>query len=106
VAAAVVAALVVWTVAVRVYDVEIVVNAGRPRPVGPAEIGAGAGAAGLCGWALLSALERVTAYAAVIWTAVALPILILSLAAPLNATTVPATLSAARDVTTRCVRPD
>lgn len=95
VAAAVVAALLVCTLAERVYDVEIVVSAGRPRSIGPMEIGIGAFAAGLCGWAFLAALERVTGYAPIVWTAVTLPVLILSLAAPLSATTVPATITLA-----------
>ncbi len=91
VAAASLAALVVWVVAVPIGGVDLLV-----RPSGGAATAVGAGAvvsvsllAGLLGWALLAMLERRIARARTIWTGSALVVLLLSLAGPLTAGTTP-----------------
>ncbi len=50
---------------------------------------------GLAGWALLTVLERLTKRARTAWTAIALVLLLVSLAGPLSATTPAATVGLA-----------
>ncbi|SNT65507.1 hypothetical protein SAMN05421812_12360 [Asanoa hainanensis] len=90
------AALLVWLLATPVLGVDLTVRvpAGLARSadlpardvVGPGQVAAVAAGAGVLAWALLAGLERLTRHAAVVWLSCALPVLILSLAGPLAAT--------------------
>lgn len=87
VAAAVLAALMVWLVAVPVAGLDLLV---RPGAAAAYQVGIGSVAivsmlAALLGWGLLSLLERlVPAHACTVWTVVAGVVLVLSLAGPLT----------------------
>jgi hypothetical protein len=85
VAGAVLAAAVVWLVAVPLLGTELAVTQpGRPvQPVGPGMVIGTALAAALAAWGLLAILERLTRRARVVWTSVALVALALSMAPPL-----------------------
>jgi hypothetical protein len=85
VAAAVLAALAVWVLAVPVLGVDLaaVPIGGPEQRVGPLAVAAGPLCAGLAGWALLAVLERRTARPRRSWTATALVVLTLSLVTPL-----------------------
>ncbi|MBE1531326.1 DUF6069 family protein [Actinomadura algeriensis] len=74
VAAATVAALVVWAIGEPVLGHELVVRqeGQEPRDLGAAAVGVFALLPSLLGWAVLAGLERATAHAARIWTAGAL----------------------------------
>ncbi|MEV0664750.1 DUF6069 family protein [Actinomadura luteofluorescens] len=74
VAGAVAAALAVWAVGEPLLGHDLVVQqkGQEPQDLGAAAIGTFALAPSLLGWALLSALERMTPLAARIWTAAAL----------------------------------
>lgn len=88
VAGGVVAALVVWALYVPIGGVELIVQPGAGRPtqmVGPAAVVLAAAAAGLAGWALLGALERVTpTRAKAWWTGLALVAALVSLVGPVT----------------------
>jgi hypothetical protein len=87
VAAAILAAAVVWFVAVPVAGLDLLV-----RPGGGATQHVGIGSvltvsllAALLGWGLLTLLERLLpAHARTVWTVVAVTVLVLSLAGPLT----------------------
>jgi hypothetical protein len=85
VAAAVLAALAVWVLAVPVLGVALAaVPIGGPvQDIGPVAVAAGPLCAGLSGWALLAVLERRAARPRRTWTAVAIVVLVLSLVTPL-----------------------
>jgi hypothetical protein len=85
VAAAVLAALAVWALAVPVLGVDLAAApvGGPVQQVGPLAVAAGPLLSGLAGWALLAVLERRTARPRRNWTATALVVLVLSLATPL-----------------------
>ncbi len=88
VTAAVLAALVVWSVAVPLLGVDLTV---RPTPgntaqtIGPAFVLAVSLLASLLGWGLLAGLERRTHRAGTIWTITAGVVLLGSLTGPLTA---------------------
>lgn len=89
VAGAVVAAVVVWTLAVRVAGVHLVVSTGSggQQQIGLSLVVAVSLAAGLAGWALLAVLERWTRRPARAWSATALLVLLVSLSGPATAAT-------------------
>ena len=96
VVAAAMAALAVWLVTDPLLGIDLV---GTTRPgseelmsITPALIAGTSLAVALAGWALLALLERFTARARTIWTAIAVVFTLLSLAGPLS---VLATTSAA-----------
>jgi Family of unknown function (DUF6069) len=95
VAIAVAAALAVWVAAVPVAGVDLVVLADRPRRIGPAVVVLAVLTAGAAGWTLLAVLEHLFREAAVVWVAIALPVLILSLVVPMSATSVAAMIALA-----------
>ena len=85
VAGGVLAAVVVWFLAVVLADVDLRV----PMGAGEVEVGVGAvvvaaGVAGLLGWALLAVLTRTTRRPATIWRVAAVVVLLLSLGGPLS----------------------
>jgi len=86
VAGAVLAALAVWTAAVPLLGVDLLVRpgGGRTQTVGPGSVVIASLIASLLGWALLALLEHRTGRARTIWTAVALVVVLLSLGAPLT----------------------
>ena len=87
VALGVVAAVVVWGIAV-LLGVELTVRTGggnAPQTVGAVAVAASSLISGLLGWALLALLERRTARAAAIWTAVAAAVLLFSMIGPVAA---------------------
>ncbi len=81
-----VAALAVWAVAVPLLGVDLLVRpgGGTPQTVGAPAIMSVSLMASLLGWALLALLERVTARARPVWTAVAVAVLVLSLGGPVT----------------------
>jgi len=89
VAGAVLAAVVVWLLAVHGLGVELVAPAGGPGSTEledvrlPAVIGMALGSS-LAGWALLAVLERVLSRGRTVWTVAAGLVLLLSLGAPLG----------------------
>ena len=93
--AAVLAAAAGWAIASPLADVELAVRsgtAGKIQHVGlPAVIFVSL-VAGLAGWALLAALERLTRRAHAAWTVCAAAALIVSLAGPLAALTTTASV--------------
>lgn len=85
VAGAAAAAGLVWVLAVPVAGVDLAVRMGEQvQDVGLGAIVGTALAAGLLGWALLAVLESRSRRAVGVWTAVALAVLVLSLAGPLT----------------------
>jgi hypothetical protein len=90
VAAAVVAAEVVFLLVRHAADVDLTVP--DRGPIGAVAVGVTAALAGLAGWALLAVLERTTGRGRKIWIVTASVILLLSLLGPLGAATVGATL--------------
>ncbi len=89
VAAAVLAALLVWAVAVPLLGVQLMVRT-TPSSSSMQTIGAGfvlavSLLASLLGWGLLAVLERRTQRAGTVWTVAAGVVLLLSLAGPLTA---------------------
>jgi hypothetical protein len=86
---AVLAALAVWTAAVPLLGVDLLVRpgGGAAQAVGPGSVVFASLIASLLGWALLALLEHRTgrARARAIWTAVALVAMPLSLGAPITA---------------------
>lgn len=98
VAAATVAALAVWAVAVPGIGVDLLVRfgTGAAQTVQPWFVLGAALAASLCGWGLLAMLERRTERARAIWTTVAVIVLLASLSLPAMAgVTVAASLTLA-----------
>jgi hypothetical protein len=81
------AALVVWLLAVPVGGIELAANPqGVVQQIGLDQVLIVALGAGLVGWGLLAALERlVPARARLIWTIVAAVVLVLSLFGPIGA---------------------
>ncbi|WP_223166263.1 DUF6069 family protein [Nonomuraea sp. SYSU D8015] len=77
--ATVLAALIVWAIAVFVTDV----NLTGSRWATPESVVVVSGLAGLAGWAALAALEHWTPQAARIWTLLAIGVFLYSLAGPL-----------------------
>lgn len=87
--AAVLAALVVWAVAVPLLGVQLTVRmtpgSGSVQTIGVGFVLAASVLAALLGWGLLVALERRTQRAGTVWTVAAAVVLLLSLAGPLTA---------------------
>lgn len=81
---AVIAALVVWMVAVPLFGADLTTRFGNgsAQTVQPGFVLAGSIVASLLGWALLAILEKRTQRAAAIWTAIAVVALLLSLISP------------------------
>jgi hypothetical protein len=86
--AATLAALAVWVITDPLLGIDLT---GTTRPgsqelmsITPALVAGASLAVALAGWALLALLERFTARARTIWTAVALLVALLSLAGPLS----------------------
>jgi predicted permease len=74
-----------WVAAVPIVGVDLAVTmGGRTQSIGLEPVVGVSLVAGLLGWALLAALESRTRRAAVIWTALALVVTVLSLALPLT----------------------
>ncbi|MEO8750605.1 MAG: DUF6069 family protein [Allobranchiibius sp.] len=93
VAAAVLAALLVWAVAVPLLGVQLTVRT-IPSSDSMQTIGAGfvlavSLLASLLGWGLLAVLERRTQRAGTVWTVAAGVVLLVSLAGPLTAAVTP-----------------
>jgi hypothetical protein len=84
VAAAVLAALAVWVLAVPVLGLELAAApiGGPVQQITPIAVAAGSLCAGLSGWALLAVLERRVAEPRRTWMLVASVVLALSLATP------------------------
>jgi hypothetical protein len=80
---ATVSTLAVWTIASPLVGLRLRVDVGPTPEVGPAQVAAATLLAGCTGWALLAALERLTRHAVSAWMAIALVVLLLSLASPL-----------------------
>ena len=89
VAAAVLAAVVVWVGIDPIAGVDLQApvpgEEGATHHVGLVAVMIPSAVASLAGWALLGALERLTARPRVIWTTAALVVLVLSLGGPLSA---------------------
>jgi len=93
VGAAALATTAIWTLAVQVFGVQLLVHfgGGTAQTVGVAYVLMASLSAALVGWALLAALERRNVHAIVLWTRVAVGVLVVSLALPLSAGTTTAT---------------
>ncbi len=90
VAAAVVAAVLAWLIAVPIVGIDLVVRpgGGAAQQVGLGSVVAVSLLASLLGWGLLALLERlVSRRALTAWTVVAVVVLMLSLSGPLTAAT-------------------
>ena len=90
VAAAVVAAVLTWLVAVPIVGIDLLVSpgGGAAQQVGLGSVVAVSLLASLLGWGLLALLERlVSRRALTAWTVVAVVVLMLSLSGPLTAAT-------------------
>ncbi|HEX2772569.1 MAG TPA: DUF6069 family protein [Micromonosporaceae bacterium] len=86
--AAAVAGLLGWLVADPIAGIDLTVRQGagdEVQHVGPTAVAVAGLVAGLLGWAVLAGLERVTARARAVWTAVAAGTLVVSLLGPLAA---------------------
>jgi len=91
-------ALAGWGIIGPLLGVDLAVRAapgGGVQQVGPAAVATVAVLTGLAGWALLMVMERLTKRARAAWTAIALVLLLVSLAGPLAATTPAATVGLA-----------
>ena len=86
---AVVAAVVAWFVEVHVLGIHLGIRfgTGAATTLGLAQIIGVSLAVSLLGWALLSIAERRLPRAAILWTVVAVGVVVASLALPLTATT-------------------
>ena len=86
--AAALAALGVWLVTDPLLGIDLTgptaPGSEQLQPITPAKVAGGSLIAALAGWALLALLERFTARARTIWTAIALLVALLSLAGPLS----------------------
>ncbi len=89
VAGAVLAPLIVWSIAVPVVGVDLTVRpgGGSTQTIGAGTILAVSLLASLLGWALLAVLEHRSARARTRWTGGAVAVLLLSLAGPLTGAT-------------------
>ena len=88
---AAVAALLIWLVQGPLTGADLVVrNGDATSTVGPVAVVVVALAVGLVGWALLALLERVTSRGRLVWSIIAVAVLLLSLVGPLGATTIQA----------------
>ena len=79
-----------WLVVGPLAGVDLVVQPGQPdatQRVGPCAVATAGRIAGLAGWAVLAGLDRLTARARAVWTAVAAAALVVSLLGPLAAVT-------------------
>jgi len=87
VAGATVAAVAVWSIEVPLLGIGLQTQYGNaaPQGVGIASVVVSSLAASLAGWGLLAILERRFARARVIWTAIAIAVLLASLSVPLSA---------------------
>jgi hypothetical protein len=87
VAGAVLAAIAVWTASVPLLGVDLLVRpgGGATQHVGPGSVVFASLIVSLLGWGLLALLEHHNGHARAIWTALALVVMLLSLAAPLSA---------------------
>jgi predicted permease len=87
IAGAVIAAVVVWAIAVPLLGTHLIVRfgTGSPETVGLDYVIGATVLASLLGWGLLALLERRTARARTIWTAVAIVAVLASLSLPLTA---------------------
>jgi hypothetical protein len=96
VAGAAVAAMAVWAVAVPGLGTHLLIRfgSGSPQPVHAEMVAGAALLASLCGWGLLTVLERRTRSARATWTAAAVAVTIASLSLPLSAGTTAATVTA------------
>ena len=79
------AAALIWTVAVLLLGVQLLVRfgSGAPQTVGLGFVLAGSLMAPLLGWALLAVFERHTHRAGALWTRIAVAVLLVSFALPL-----------------------
>ncbi|MET8144026.1 DUF6069 family protein [Sphaerisporangium sp. NPDC005288] len=85
VAGATLTAVAAWALAGPASGVDLTVRAGDAvQRVGPGAAAAAGLAAGLAAWALLAVLERFTARPRLVFTVVAVAVLLLSLAGPLG----------------------
>ena len=85
VTAATAAALAAWVLTGPVAGIDVTVQSGETiQPVGPGAVTIASLVAGLAAWALLALLERLVRRPRRIWTAVAITVLVLSLAGPLG----------------------
>jgi len=87
IAVSAVCGLIAWAMLGPVPGHDLVVRLGpdaATQTVGPVAVAATALIAGLAGWAALALLERFTRHARVIWTALAIVVLAVSLLGPLN----------------------
>ncbi|HEX6682603.1 MAG TPA: DUF6069 family protein [Candidatus Limnocylindrales bacterium] len=78
---AAIAALIIWVIAVPVFDVELMTTdwQGKPMEIGPVQIILFSIGPALAGWASIALLERLTrARAKPIWTTVAIVVLLIS----------------------------
>ncbi len=93
VAAATAAALAVWTVAVPILGLDLLVRFGNgaPQSVGVEFVLGASLMASLFGWGLLVILERRTAHYRAIWTRIAVIVLLVSFSLPLSAGTTTST---------------
>jgi hypothetical protein len=84
---AVLAALAVWTAAVPLLGIDLLVRpgGGPAQAVGPGSVVIASLIASLLGWALLALLEHRTVRARAIWTASALVAMLFSLGGPITA---------------------
>jgi len=87
VAGATLAAVAVWGIEVPFLGIRLQTQYGNaaPQGVGIASVVVSSLAASLAGWGLLAILERRFARARVIWTAIAIAVLLASLSVPLSA---------------------
>lgn len=82
--AAMLAAVLVWTLIVPVFGVDLVVSTvGGTMRVTAVAVAGTALLAGAAGWALLAVLEHLTRSALPAWTIVAVAVLVISFAGPL-----------------------
>ncbi|NYH55267.1 lysylphosphatidylglycerol synthetase-like protein (DUF2156 family) [Nocardiopsis arvandica] len=90
VAAAVLAPLALWALAVPLAGVELTAfPGGRPRGVGPVAVAVAGLVFGLAAWALLMVLERTVRSPGRVWSVVAYIVLVLSLAGPVTSGAAP-----------------
>ena len=90
------AAVVVWAIAVPGLGTHLLIRfgSGTPQTVTGGLVAGAALLASLCGWGLLTVLERRTRHARAIWTAAAVTVTAASLSLPLIAGTTAATAAA------------
>lgn len=86
--AAVICALVAWFFVVRLPGVDLLVHTGGAlRRVGAVDVALAAGVSAVLGLGLLRVLERLTARALAVWTAIALVVALFSMLGTTAATT-------------------